>query len=108
MSFIRYGPLLGLCLLLCPLSFVLTVPLFTVFIRCLCEFGILPLSTSHIAIYYVLIMAPPLALGSLRVLLLDQIMTLEPLVSWSKILMVEDVGLLSLIIMLHEGRCEVY
>jgi hypothetical protein len=106
MSFIWYMPLLGVCLLLCPLSIILKAPLFTIFIRCLSEFHVLPLSTSHIALLYVLVMAPPLVAGSLRAVL-DPILTLESIVSWKKILVVEGMGLLSLIILLHDWRNDV-
>ena len=61
--------LVGSCLLLSPIKLILILPFLTIGIRYLCEVGYLSLPRSRIALAYVLLMMPSLALSTFRTLL---------------------------------------
>ena len=76
------------------------------FIRYLCKMDYVSLPPSRIALHYVLVLIPALALGGVRVLV-GPVLTLETLVPWNRILMLETVSVLSLLIILCEWHQEV-
>jgi len=98
--------LVGSCLLLSPIKLILSLPFLTIGIRYLCEVGYLALPRSRIALAYVLLMMPSLALSTFSTLL-DTTLPLQTLVSQKTILMVDTVVVLSLVIILSEWEHQV-
>ena len=97
---------MGSCLLLSPIKLILSLPFLTIGIRYLCEVGYLALPRSRIALAYVLLMMPSLALSTFSTLL-DTTLPLQTLVSQKTILMVDTVVVLSLVIILSEWEHQV-